>query len=334
MRYDFHSKLHTFIRYSSLVPLAIILLPYTNMVQDLWEIRRNAHKSCATTNHPQKLVAGGCLELDHQQIAIAMEWYNRLCPTGEKVCDIVSPFIDFPAEFLQSPGHSINFCDVPNRKLELVKDFMCHLDDESYFKNNYTALAGVNIKSECHNATEMPENSEYWSSLALIEDPLERFIYEFYQECELNTVNGRCYECDGNLECFLGKQHVFDLLHAKERIAVRPPAQYFVPQNWHCHFRAYQDEYRVFLYNQHDKWSHMLAIKDVLLQNGFSEQKLSHLLSDYALKLADQDFHYGQLNRWRRQILERRELYGPFVRQFFYDYIIFRLPFPEPKFSE
>ncbi|CAJ0584637.1 unnamed protein product, partial [Mesorhabditis spiculigera] len=286
MRYDFHSKLHTFIRYSSLVPLAIILLPYTNMVQDLWEIRRNAYKSCATTNHPQKLVARGCLELDHQQIAIAMEWYDRLCPTGEKVCDIVSPFIDFPAEFLQSPGHSINYCDVPNRKLELVKDFICHLDDESYFKNNYTALAGVNIKSECHNATEMPENSEYWSSLALIEDPLERFIYEFYQECE------------------------------------------------HCHFRAYPDEYRVFLYNQHDKWSHMLAIKDVLLQNGFSEQKLSHLLSDYALKLGDQDFHYGQLNRWRRQILERRELYGPFVRQFFYDYIIFRLPFPEPRFSE
>ncbi|CAJ0951765.1 unnamed protein product, partial [Mesorhabditis belari] len=339
--YLFDQKLQSIISKSNVIPYLILFVPYYLMIKEIWIVGKDIRQVCALTNHPARLQALGCLKLDEKQMETAMTMYRNLCPNGERECDIVNPFISFPTTFNIVPGHSINTCDISDNLSSLLKAIMCFLSRPEYFSLKHVSLLGDDSDLEsCKYDTEltrMVPNAEEWLNIALIRDPLERTVSTFLKHCRdaftgsSENIAGRCHGCDDDLECFLKRQHLSDLLWVKKQGMPGILNKLLTPQNWQCEFRYFYDLFYLLRYDPRTPKPTILKLRDMWQENGVPKKYLNRVLSEIFPSRNHEfvDYDHYEFAEYRRLILNTTTLYENFMKQYFYDFILFR--FPPPK---
>lgn len=77
------------------------------------------------------------------------------------------------------------------------------------------------------------DDTTNWLHLALIRDPIDRFVSSFVQRCLGRRSRNACSACRGNIACFIYNQYNRMIAYAKGiRLSVTFEDRAFFPQNW------------------------------------------------------------------------------------------------------
>ncbi|CAJ0580695.1 unnamed protein product, partial [Mesorhabditis spiculigera] len=92
-------------------------------------------------------------------------------------------------------------------------------------------------------AVQALESGANWTYLAVAREPIDRFLSGFTDKCIKEQKRGphKCYNCMGNLTCFINKQYERTLQYARGSLtAIGYEDIHFYPQSWHVAWIATQ----------------------------------------------------------------------------------------------
>uniref|UniRef100_A0A7E4ZUF4 Sulfotransferase domain-containing protein n=1 Tax=Panagrellus redivivus TaxID=6233 RepID=A0A7E4ZUF4_PANRE len=232
----------------------------------------------------------------------------------------------------------------------VVAAIMCYLHNETEFiKANRSLTEDMYENRFCKSQNEASTiesvlsknkaNINQWKLLAVVRDPVERFLSGFVDKCLLeqkrSNLPSRCYGCKNNMTCFLEKQ----LLRAHQKalgkkVSVTYEDVHFLPQNWHCKFNAYFGRYNVIKYRSEPGKGQKQMVDDIVrvLQKANVSKSVSQFIVDelssvrktkHATSSSPERAYYGDALRSNPYAMKL------LVRLFYFDFILFGFPLPE-----
>ncbi|KAI6184800.1 hypothetical protein M3Y97_00635100 [Aphelenchoides bicaudatus] len=210
---------------------------------------------------------------------------------------LVPKFVQFKQNFKLAQNNQIEMCVVEGNSVDFLTATMCYIHDPKKYKDEkrtiYTETLNNRFckdKNEADKFHETPkqsnktEDDQKWVHLAVVRDPIERFVSSFHRLCHKNST--LCGSCANNFTCFLRLENERANEYAKNPSAFKPNEAdvEFFPQNWHCNFSSYLKNYTLLRIESKDEGSAKL-LNDLFFN--FREQKVNN---------DDMSFLYKQIN--------------------------------------
>ncbi|CAI2358155.1 unnamed protein product [Caenorhabditis sp. 36 PRJEB53466] len=170
---------------------------------------------------------------------------------------LIPPFIPFRSTFVTSPKYSLAACRIQKNLSTILLNLFCFLNTPRKFTRRASSLTiefknyvSVETCNDTH-ATHIGADHNFTTLLAIIRDPVERFLSGFVDKCihEANHKKTRCYGCNKNMMCVLKAQYErFQLIADGKLTNFSYEDRHFAPMSWFCDFtRETVKNYR-FLY--------------------------------------------------------------------------------------
>ncbi|CAJ0596009.1 unnamed protein product [Cylicocyclus nassatus] len=191
-------------------------------------------------------------------------------------------------------------------------------------RNEYSSLAGVSREF----------NLSAWTMIAVIRDPLERFVSGFADKClrrkEWEGYPQRCCGCKTNLTCFMEKLYDKMMLGTFEDYVGDFDAEHFFPQSWRCEFNFHLSQYHILKFDTFKAAEFIRDLAATLKKQNVPESFIAYIVEESVL--------CGHLNHTtrgtveqeetRRSILSSRYLMDLLIKMFYYDFVLFGFPLP------
>ncbi|KAE9547364.1 hypothetical protein FO519_009426 [Halicephalobus sp. NKZ332] len=177
---------------------------------------------------------------------------------------------------------------------------------------------------------------EKGTMIALVRDPVERFVSGFIDKCYFEN---RCNECGKSLSCFLIEFYEKTMRSSRNptgSIEDNYMTRHFFPQNWQCEFSNYMGNYSVIKYSSgKGKSAFYKDLKKVLSSAKVPESKVEFVLERLKNERTRHTTHQGFLKDLTRRVYN--ELYSsPFlmellIRIYYQDFVLFGFEIPDVK---
>ncbi|CAJ0581055.1 unnamed protein product, partial [Mesorhabditis spiculigera] len=265
---------------------------------------------------------------------------------GGKGSTCLPPFVSRNPTFLTSKAHNISVCKIEKTMSTFLTGIICYLDRKEKF-----IKANRNIHSEgwsqrfCGKTIEFHKNPldnntlkanmwKNWHLLAVVRDPISRFISGYINKCLVEVDQPKrkknCYSCNKNLTCFV--EHLYKnaqmFIRADGKKYLTYEAKHFFPQSWYCAFNNYS--YTVIHYGDDASTRHKMSTEILqFLKDAKVEQSSLKYIED---ELNFKSPHSNKNNSYKDLILTEIKstpfLMKCLVQMFYYDYILFGVPLP------
>uniref|UniRef100_A0A0K0DTC4 Carbohydrate sulfotransferase n=1 Tax=Strongyloides stercoralis TaxID=6248 RepID=A0A0K0DTC4_STRER len=261
----------------------------------------------------------------------------------------IPPFSPFYPRFRVTTKYKINYCAIDKNFSTIMTAIICFLKNETkyilskkhfkneIFKNRFCSSTneGTSFKELERKFTKNGLNDE-WSNLAIIRNPIERFISGFVDKCILNREWMRkptiCNGCKMNMKCFI--QKLYDRMYRrsfnKEKLN-NFDDQHFFPQNWRCEFHKKFNEYFFIKYSSSENGKHEF------LKN-FTKYLKSRNVPKESIDFIKNEINIGRTfhSTWNTTdqiyftslLLNDNYLLDLFSRMYYYDFILFNFSLP------
>ncbi|KAF1765150.1 hypothetical protein GCK72_005102 [Caenorhabditis remanei] len=174
----------------------------------------------------------------------------------------VPPFINFDREYAIAPKYNLSICRIKKSMSTLMSGVACVLYDTGKFMRNNRSILEVWSQRFCADKNEyrrlnevkwrMGDAHHTFTKIVVIRDPISRFISFFSNKCifEAQKYPSRkqCYNCQGNVTCFLEKQYMRFMQHSSDGFSRLRPSyedKHAAPLSWNCEFSKYLQEYKI-----------------------------------------------------------------------------------------
>ncbi|CAI5443024.1 unnamed protein product [Caenorhabditis angaria] len=174
---------------------------------------------------------------------------------------LIPAFIDFDREYAIAPYYNLSICRIKKSMSTLMSGISCVLyDTDDFFKNNRSILE-VWSRRYCADKNEYRRLNEVkwtmgaahhtFSKIVVIRNPISRFISFFSNKCIFEAkkypLRKQCYNCRGNITCFLINQYNRFLIHSSGKSLLKPSYEdrHAAPLSWNCEFRKHFNDYKI-----------------------------------------------------------------------------------------
>ncbi|KAL3084511.1 hypothetical protein niasHS_009282 [Heterodera schachtii] len=224
--------------------------------------------------------------------------------------------------------------------LPRIKKMFCYVETPYYSELSMEELV-TNV-----TRTKDPTNElQLWKMVALVRDPIERFIAGFVDKCfqaplyRPEDTGGRqyCNGCGPNLTCFVMTEYEKMLNHSSSNLSFVPTAEdaHFFPQNWLCPFQRIN--FTLIKYKSLAKAEDEQNFTDqfvAFLANipSLSNETIEFVRAQAGLKLGHHTSGSTAYKFVKKRLYESPFLMEFLVRMFYWDFKV--LGFPLPKLFE
>ncbi|CAD5213669.1 unnamed protein product [Bursaphelenchus okinawaensis] len=194
--------------------------------------------------------------------------YNKICEE-EDTAYCVKPFLStpLPSTFFVLKTHETIFCPIPKTSSQLTLAIMCLTNDPlSFFYNQQQIFRDYNL-AECNKTSfrnmtdgELTFGSDInsWTKLAVVRDPIDRFLSAFLFVCVRGYENGTecthaCYGCGANLTCFVERQYEALMKFEPDNEDDLFLMRHMWPQNWRCDMQQNLENFTIIKYDSNPK---------------------------------------------------------------------------------
>lgn len=143
----------------------------------------------------------------------------------------------------------------------LMSGVACVLYDTGKFMRNNRSILEVWSHRFCGEKNEYRRMNEVkwrmgdahhtFKKIVVIRDPIARFISFFSNKCIFEAQKypdrKQCYNCQGNVTCFLEKQYERFVQHSSDYSRIRPSYEdkHAAPLSWNCEFGKFLKDYKI-----------------------------------------------------------------------------------------
>ncbi|EGT40749.1 hypothetical protein CAEBREN_22727 [Caenorhabditis brenneri] len=205
---------------------------------------------------------------------------------------LIPPFIPFRSTFVTSPKYSLAACRIQKNLSTILLNLFCYLNTPRKFSKKASSLT-IEFKNHlstqtCNttHATHIATNTTFATKLAIIRDPVERFLSGFVDKCihEARNKDERCYGCDRDMVCVLQEQYKrFQLIVDAKLTSFSYEDRHFAPMSWFCDFDTETIKNYRFLYfgeTEQQQGQTINELMDVLNQHGVENQTITHIFDE------------------------------------------------------
>ncbi|CAJ0588821.1 unnamed protein product [Cylicocyclus nassatus] len=194
------------------------------------------------------------------------------------------------------------------------------------YLNEYSSLSEIESKFN--------SSLEDWTMIAVLRDPLERFVSGFTDKCLREMVwryyPKRCLGCYTNLTCFMEKLYDKMMKMTNTNFTGDFIAHHFFPQSWRCQFHMHYHSYQILKFSTFNPAEFISDLTTTLLlldipgsSIGYIDRSISSTRTVHTTRgTAEQE-------NTKRKILSDSYLMDLFIRMFYYDFVLFGFPFPD-----
>ncbi|PIC44222.1 hypothetical protein B9Z55_004663 [Caenorhabditis nigoni] len=174
----------------------------------------------------------------------------------------IPPFVNFDREYAIAPKYNLSICRIKKSMSTLMSGVACVLYDTGKFMRNNRSILEVWSQRFCADKNEYRRLSEVkwrmgdahhtYTKIAVIRDPIARFISFFSNKCIFEAQKypdrKQCYNCQGNVTCYLEKQYMRFVQHSNNTFSKLRPSyedKHAAPLSWNCEFHKHLNEYKI-----------------------------------------------------------------------------------------
>ncbi|KAI6204351.1 hypothetical protein M3Y94_00664100 [Aphelenchoides besseyi] len=251
-----------------------------------------------------------------------------------------------------SSQYKLMACLIQKSMSTLLQSTMCFLRNEQAFLQ---ANRSINSESyskrfcmwqnernlqwrglEVLNGTGVRLTDE-WTFLAIVRDPIERFISAFVDKCirRPRFPFDYCNGCNANLTCFVIREYErIQNISTQPKVSRTFEDRHFFPQNWRCDFRLAFKRYHFLKYTSQDMERFLRDLELLLKSKGVPTKSVNYILT----QLRSGRSWNSTVHSDTRQFLEKRLRSSAFlmehvVRMYWYDFLLFGFGLPEYQFT-
>ncbi|KAK6733090.1 hypothetical protein RB195_017074 [Necator americanus] len=264
---------------------------------------------------------------------------------------LLPPFVPFIQSCVIARKYNIATCLIEKVISTFQFTLFCYLNKPWLFGRGKKSLNdGRWYDRPCTNGTNFLRISQKGALRSLGRDsvfflvtrnPLQRFVSGFMHLCIYGkNRHSRCWECGGDLACFLPKLRNLLFSYSKDpkkmflgedlfRVA------HFGPMTWHCCSPTSLKFVRMIRYDMLHReemaknYDHVLQIAGVpMLQRSYIGSEFVRILPPHST--------WNKANRVdiENKLLSNNSLFEIFLQLFYYDFAIFGYDFPKPRYTE
>ncbi|CAJ0596047.1 unnamed protein product [Cylicocyclus nassatus] len=224
----------------------------------------------------------------------------------------------------------------------MLSAILCYLYDEERFMRNRRNLTGETYHIRfCKDLNEYDTlqsvrktfDADYnsWTMIAVVRDPLERFVSGFADKCLREKVwkkfPDRCNRCKTNLTCFMERQYV-RMMRWKSVYKVRASPDFdddhFFPQNWRCEFPSHFHDYHKLHLDTSQPFMFIDKLLSILRNNNVSNTAVEYIRSSLTSgRTVHSTVDTVERKQTKELLLSNNYLRTLLIRMYFYDFVLF-----------
>ncbi|CAB04541.2 Sulfotransferase domain-containing protein [Caenorhabditis elegans] len=205
---------------------------------------------------------------------------------------LIPPYVPFRSTFVTSPKYSLAACRIQKNLSTILLNLFCFLNTPRKFSktgNSLTVEFRNHISVETCNKTHanhIAMNTTFTTKLAIIRDPVERFLSGFVDKCihEAEKKDYRCYGCNKDMVCVLKEQYErFKLIAEGRLLSFSYEDRHFAPMSWFCDFDSETiKNYRFLFFGEtEEKQSQTIReLMNIFSVHGVDNGTISHIFQE------------------------------------------------------
>ncbi|KAI6175026.1 hypothetical protein M3Y97_00986400 [Aphelenchoides bicaudatus] len=188
------------------------------------------------------------------------------------------------------------------------------------------------------NKTTGIELSNDWMYMAIVRDPIDRFLSAFVDKCVRWPRGAQCNNCKANMTCFVQQEYRRMMEEGKKNRLERSwEDRHFFAQNWYCDFRSNYDKYNFIHYsnNPKDFDKFLKEFANLLKKRGIPETSIEYIMS----QLKGGKTTNSTIQSEARQYFEKLLRSSPYLmeyilRMYHHDFQLFHFKVPVFSFGK
>ncbi|CAB3405356.1 unnamed protein product [Caenorhabditis bovis] len=255
---------------------------------------------------------------------------------------LVPPFIDLDREYAIAPKYNLSICRIKKSMSTLMSGISCVLFDTDTFLRLNRSITETWSRRFCANKNEYSRIGEVkwrmgaaranFTKIAVVRNPISRFVSFFINKCIQEAAKfpnrKQCYDCQGDVKCFLERQYKRFMKLASGAARFKPGYEdkHASPLSWNCEFNRHLNEYKL-VKLESDPARRQNGLNDLLKL--FREQNVPNSTIDYIRKNAMEKatphstFSSSEKKRILKLIADDRAIRDYLRRIYYLDFIIF-----------
>uniref|UniRef100_A0A0K0DY61 Sulfotransferase domain-containing protein n=1 Tax=Strongyloides stercoralis TaxID=6248 RepID=A0A0K0DY61_STRER len=287
-----------------------------------------------------------------------MKSFNNLCKSiqiqkNEDFC--IPPYINYECKYRLVRKHNIIYCQIDKNLSSTMRMVLGALifhnttnsnneiSNKMWF-NYYSYMKNLRKMNLEYVAKELLQKNEIETFLknnhflAIIRDPIERFISSFISKCVIEKPwklhPGNCLECFDNVTCVINtlyenvKQMTLNHSNLKNHDYY---TQHFVPQTWNCEFNKYQKYYKILFYEDSPEGLKIFynSLLKIFKEIGVPNSYLKIIQKSITTTRSFNATHGKSIRKKIKNLIYNNSiLIKKLIKIYFQDYVQFKIPFP------
>ncbi|PIC20635.1 hypothetical protein B9Z55_025761 [Caenorhabditis nigoni] len=279
--------------------------------------------------------------IDDERFSIANITKGITTISNRKLSPFIPPFIPFRSTFVASPKYSLAACRIQKNLSTILLHLFCYLNTPRKFSKKASSLTTEfknHLSTETCNtthATHIATNTTFTTKLAIIRDPVERFLSGFVDKCihEAKNKDSRCYGCDRDLVCVLKEQYTrFQMIVDGSLRSYSYEDRHFAPMSWFCDFDPETIKNYQFLYfgeTEEQQGQTISDLMDVLDTHGVDNHTISHIFDELSANRTKHSTSGSEIRRkMGAELRKSKEAMRYLYHLYENDYRVFNLKSP------
>ncbi|KAE9555800.1 hypothetical protein FO519_001014 [Halicephalobus sp. NKZ332] len=271
---------------------------------------------------------------------------NLIC-SGENEKKCAAPLKRYRSIIYTVPKYRISACTIYKNMSSMLRAIMCYLFNPE-FSNKYKPNFTDYYKADnCWSGfTDMfygykqvlkayPDFvSANWTMLALVRDPIEKFVSGFVDKCVRSRA---CKHCNTDIYCFIKEQYkeIIESSYNLSGLRHSYVNDHFFPQNWQCDMSTYYRNYTFIKFSSDPETipKFYQKIADLLTSRKIEDKIVAEIL-EHLEKERSQNTNSGRLlldslaKGYMLKIKSNPKLMEYMIRMYYHDFRLFGYEIP------
>ncbi|EYC45415.1 hypothetical protein Y032_0428g1281 [Ancylostoma ceylanicum] len=270
---------------------------------------------------------------------------------GDEAAECVPPIFQYRQNYRVASKYHLAGCVIEKNFSTMLTAILCYLFDEARFtEHNRNITAEVYHKRFCkaqneHDSlaslrSELNVDLKGWSLIAVVRDPLERFVSGYANKCLRERVwkkfPDRCHGCKTNLTCFMERQYMRMKRWARSTHFIASfDDNHFFPQNWRCEFSSHLHDYQILKFDTFNPQGFIDRLLAIFKKHKVSEKSINFIRTSVtSRRTAHSTKDSVEQRETKNAILSSKHLTNILIKMYFYDFVLFGFPIPEATYDE